>query len=186
MDADDRSPAPADAARPAMSGTDDMSPPRPHPRRWPAPAQRADQAVDHRGLSRARAGELAAGADGGRDRPSRRLLRALRVRALPRHPHLADRGDRLRPGPGRLARWRRRAIATAIARRASGPRSRHAARAVSAGCRLWRVAGRQPGRSRPSSSSGSCCRVDACHCPAGVDVRAGTVDAARNRASPMS
>ena len=158
MDAHDRPHAAADASRPPMSGPD-TPPPTASSRRWPPPAQRADQAVDHRGLSRACAGELAAGADGGRDRRSRRLLRALGVRALSRHPHLAGRGGRLRPGPGRRPRAGARQP-TATGRRASRPRSRRAARAASAGCRCG---GRWSSTRaiRPSSSSGSSCRANA-------------------------
>src|SRR6266403_816999 len=65
-----------------------------------APAQRTHQAVDHRGLSGACPGELAARTDGGGDRAPCRLFRSLGVRTLSRHSCPASGGGRLLPGAG--------------------------------------------------------------------------------------
>ena len=72
------------------------------PDRWSPPAQRADQAVDHRSLSDA-AARKSANPDGGADRRTGGLFGALGVRALSRPACAARRGDGLRLHAGQCA-----------------------------------------------------------------------------------
>src|SRR5258708_8441135 len=60
------------------------------PNRWPPPAQRADQATDHRGLPVVAAGESGlADADGCPHRPARWLLLDIGVRTVSRYRHVS-------------------------------------------------------------------------------------------------
>ena len=147
--------------------------------RWPPPAQRADETVDNRGVSRTPAGKPA-DSDGRGDHRSRRICRAFDFRALSGPARIEGRGDRRRHDAGVLPGGH------AAQRRRSGRASELPCRGTGAGLPVVAaaMAGPQCGSGRIGGAGGANqagSSVD--RSPDRGDVPAGALVARRSTAS---